>query len=197
MDGAAGITTGAATIAAVGAGISALVVLHRLPTGLSPVRDAVSHYGITPYRLGYRIQTLAYAAAGATAAVGIGIAAPGKPTATVACCAVFAASRALISWFPMDQPGTPHTTTGRRHGLLALAAFAAAMLAAFHLGRQLDRAHVCHVIAATSIDLGWLMVATLVGMVTVARVGWFGLVERLFYLGMTAWLVVAGVLLLR
>lgn len=33
-----------------------MIILHLLPTGLSPVRNAVSQYGITRYRQGYRIE---------------------------------------------------------------------------------------------------------------------------------------------
>ena len=46
------VVAGAGTLAAVAVAVGALVTLHVLPTGLSPVRDAVSHYGITRYRLG-------------------------------------------------------------------------------------------------------------------------------------------------
>ncbi|MGN6472469.1 MAG: DUF998 domain-containing protein [Mycobacteriales bacterium] len=197
MHGGTGIATATVTLAGVATGVGALAVLHRRPTGLSPIRDAVSHYGITPYRLGYRVQTLAYAVAGAGAAVGICYATPGKTALAVLFCAIFAATRALISWFPMDEPGMPTTPTGRVHGLLAVIAFTSVMFAAFHLGRQLHDAHTCHVIAAISVTLAWVMVATLVGMVAVARVGWFGLVERLFYAAMTCWLILVAVLLLR
>lgn len=87
-------------------GLAALVLLHVLPTGLSPLRNVVSQYGISEYRAGYRVQTLAYA----VAAIGIATL-PGSVGVVVALCAIFAAARALISWFPMDAPGA--TRTGR------------------------------------------------------------------------------------
>lgn len=55
----------------VSVGVVALVVLHLLPSGLSPLRDPVSQYGITRFKAGYRVQTLAYGLAGAGAAIGI------------------------------------------------------------------------------------------------------------------------------
>lgn len=49
---------------------AAMIILHLLPTGLSPVRNAVSQYGITRYRQGYRILTVALGVAGLAAVVG-------------------------------------------------------------------------------------------------------------------------------
>ena len=48
-------------IAAVATGMQllALIALHLLPTGYSPVRDAVSDYGVGPYRAGFWAQALA------------------------------------------------------------------------------------------------------------------------------------------
>jgi len=48
---------------------ASLGYLHLAPTGLSPVRNAVSQYGITPFRAGYRVATIAFGAAGANVRV--------------------------------------------------------------------------------------------------------------------------------
>ena len=57
------------------AGLTAAVVsltyLHLAPTGLSPLRSAVSQFGITKYRAGYRAATLGLAVAGLGAAIGL------------------------------------------------------------------------------------------------------------------------------
>lgn len=188
---------GAALLAAgLAVGVVALLALHLLPTGLSPVRDPVSQYGISRYRTGYRVQTLAYAVAGLGAAVGVA-ALPGTHTLPVLLCVAFAAMRAAISWFPMDSPGTPTTVTGRRHGLLAIGAFVSVALAAASLSRALDRSHTDATTAALSGALAALMLAALLAMAVDRRTGGnrFGLVERGFYLGMTAWLVALDVLL--
>jgi hypothetical protein len=55
----------------------ALIMLHLLPTGYHPVRDAVSDYGIGPYRGWFWLQT----AAGGVGCLALGIA-PG-PAASV------------------------------------------------------------------------------------------------------------------
>lgn len=183
--------------AGVAVGVGALVVLHLLPTGLSPVADAVSRYGISNFRSGYRVQTLAYATAGA--AVGIGFAIALRRSAfVVALCLLFAASRAVISWIPMDEPGTTLTRTGRRHGLLALVAFLAIAVSAARLPAVLHRNDLDPGPAIASAALGWLMVAALGSMIlsrhTRVFAGRFGLVERVFYLLVTAWLVLAAAL---
>jgi hypothetical protein len=75
-------------------GLASLVALHFLPTGMSPLRNAVSQYGITAYRTGYQAQTIAYALAGAGAAFGVG-ALPGPVGVVVICCAVFAVAMTM------------------------------------------------------------------------------------------------------
>jgi hypothetical protein len=174
-------------------GLAALVLLHFLPTGLSPLRNAVSQYGISEYRAGYRVQTLAYAVAGIGAAIGIA-ALPGSVGIVVALCAIFAAARALISWFPMDAPGATRTRTGSRHGVLAIAAFLAAGFASRELVSLLNRDGIHPGIAAASDVLALLMALSLIGMALARRTPYFGVVERAFYVCMTAWLATVAVL---
>jgi hypothetical protein len=184
-----------ATLIAAGlaVGVAALVILHVLPTGLSPLRNAVSQYGISEYRAGYRAQTLAYAVAGVGAALGVSTL-PGSVGIVVALCAIFAAARALISWFPMDAPGATRTRTGSRHGVLAIAAFLAVGFASRELASLLNRAGIHSGIAAASGLLTLLMAIALIGMALARRAGYFGLVERAFYGCMTAWLATVAVL---
>lgn len=181
---------------ALAVGVIALLTLHLLPTGLSPVRNAVSQYGISRYRTGYRVQTIAYAVAGVGAAIGIATL-PGSSRVPVLLCAVFAAARAAISWFPMDAPGAAPTGSGGRHRLLATAAFVSVALAAAALSRALDRDHIDATIATLSSALAAVMLAALLAMVVDHRTGGrhFGLVERAFYLAMTGWLVAVAALL--
>ena len=50
---------------------ASLVWLHVQRTGLSAARNPVSEYGITPFRSGYRIATIAFGIAGIALAIGI------------------------------------------------------------------------------------------------------------------------------
>jgi hypothetical protein len=177
-------------------GLAALAVLHFLPTGLSPVRNAVSQYGISRYRDGYRVQTLGYALAGLGAALGLAQL-PGPVGLVVLLCLVFAAARAAISWFPMDAPGGQRTATGSWHGVLAIVAFGAVGLAAASLANLLRHDQIHPAVASASNWLALLILVTFVAMAASRRLGggFFGLAERGFYVCMTAWLAVVAILL--
>ena len=72
---------------------AALITLHLLPTGYNPVRDAVSDYGVGPYRGWFWLQ----AAAGGVGCLALGIALaqlhPFTPTQVVVALIVTAAAR--------------------------------------------------------------------------------------------------------
>jgi hypothetical protein len=112
----------------------------------------------------------------------------------IALLAIFAAARAAISWFPMDAPGAPRTSTGRAHGLLAGAAFGGATIAAFKLAAVLRNGHRWHALAPVSTALGVAMAVSLGGVIVsrsypALRVR-FGAIERGFYVSAIAWFAV-------
>jgi hypothetical protein len=191
---------GVVCLGATAVGVGALVVLHMLPTGLSPMHNAVSQYGITRYRLGYRVQTISFGVAAAAAAVGLADAAPGRARALIALILVFALARLVISWFPMDEPGAEPTNHGRMHGVLAIVTFLAIAVAARRLGTVAQQVPGWTTFSTVSTVIAWLMVASLVAMAVVgrnARVNgagrsYFGAAERTFYLAIVAWLVLVG-----
>jgi len=180
--------------------VGMFVALHGLLTGLSPVADPVSRYGISRFARGYRVLTLAMAASGAAVAVGIASALPGQAASTVVYVWVFSIGRAIISWFPMDEPGTtPPTPHGRRHTWIAIVTFLAALLMSEQLVGLLGTTGAWPatrgVLAALAV---FLLVAVLLGAVAIV---WeqglggrraFGLAERALYLGIFAWLGVVG-----
>lgn len=188
---------GIVTLLALATLVASLTWLHLQPTGLSPLRNAVSQYGISAYRGGYRVATLAFAAAGIALAVGISTRLHARAHTVDVLLVVFAAARCVISWFPMDTPGAELTTTGRRHGLLALAAFASVTAAALKLSHVLADGTAWHQLAPVSSGLGWLMLALLLAMglrrsLPRAR-AWFGAVERAFYLAAIVWFTVFAI----
>jgi hypothetical protein len=195
------VAAGVTCLAATAVGVGAVIVLHILPTGLSPMRNAVSQYGITRYRLGYRVQTIAFAVAGAAAAIGLAEAAPGRARALIALILVFVLARLVISWFPMDEPGGKLTNTGRMHGLIAIVTFVAIALAAGRLGAVAKEVPGWATLATVSSVIAWLMLASLIAMMVVrrgARVthstpNYFGAIERVFYLAVVAWFALVGV----
>jgi hypothetical protein len=178
--------------------VASLVYLHLEPTGLSPVRNAVSQYGITSFRAGYRVATISFALAAVALGVGIDrVLRGGGRTTVVALLVIFAVARAAISWFPMDVPGTDRTDTGKMHGILALAAFASVTIAAFRLADVLSHRGRWHSLATASTALGWAMTACLLGLALArsfpAIRARFGLVERGFYLSAISWFALFAV----
>ena len=153
-----------------GARAACLVHLHLAPTGLSPVRDAVSAYGIGAYRRWYPAQ----AVCAAVAALCLALALRHGPAVVVTLLVVFAAGRLAITQFPMDVERAVHW-------LLATIAFVSIAAAAIHLKRP----------DYGTPALGWVMIASLVAGSLARRVA-FGLAERGFYVAMLAWLALVA-----
>ena len=109
-----------------------LVALHVLPTGLNPIRYAVSDYGWTPYHLGYRTMVVLQGAGALLIAIGLGqqtdaqslgwLVSTGRPAADLG----FMIDREPAGIRSMSW-------TGRIHMLLAGTAFASIALAASSL----------------------------------------------------------------
>jgi hypothetical protein len=193
--------SGIVTLAGTASSFFTLIALHLLPTGLSPLRNAVSQYGITRFRAGYRLQTMSMGVAAIAAAIGIREVGSAGGTLIVALLVVCGAARLAISWFPMDPPDSERTETGRRHGLLAIAAFATTAIAAIRLGEILDRAEVWRRVSGAVTGLGYGMAVALIALGASRRTesfrGYFGLVERAFYAGAIAFFAIVGVQLLQ
>lgn len=189
-----GMVTAAGATALLGivGAIASLAYLHLASTGLSPLRDAVSHHGITRQRAGYRAATISLAVAGAALAVGIGTALNGEGRAVIVLLVLFALARLAISWFPMDAPRVARTATRQFHGLLAVVAFGAVTAAAFRLGTLLDGGVRWHNLGPVSSGVAWVMLACLAAMFMIRldprSRGYFGAVARAFYLGMIGWI---------
>ncbi|WP_368499182.1 DUF998 domain-containing protein [Herbiconiux sp. A18JL235] len=184
---------GLVALIAIAVATLALIALHLLPTGLSPLRDPVSRYGITRFKSGY-----------ATAAFGAGIAGIGSLIAvaalpgslpTVVLLAVFAAARILIPFFPMDAPEASKTTTGRVHDLLAVLAFGGVIAAMFVAAGMLHDAGLTAAGLVATIGGVVGVVGTLLMLVSrrSPRLAWgFGFGERLIYLAFIVWIAVLG-----
>ncbi len=189
---------GAVSLAGTACAIGALGYLHAAPTGLSPLRSAVSEYGISPYRAGYRALTISMGVAGASISVALDRALHGSGVAeVVVLVGVFSLARLAISWFPMDARGSPRTSTGAAHALLAIATFVSVATAAIRLCRVLERDAGWTTLANLSRGLGWAMVACF-GVMVLSRIGpdlrrAFGAIERALYVAILTWLVVIGV----
>ena len=177
--------------------VASLVWLHLQPTKLSAMRNPVSEYGITSFRAGYRVATIAFGAAGLALAAGISQALGNRGLAVVILLVVFAIARGVISWFPMDVPGAKWTRTGWMHFGLAFVAFAAVLAAASVLGPVLSHPGTWHALAPVSTALGYALTACLalfgLAQTMPALRAWFGVIERGFYLFAITWCAVFAV----
>lgn len=195
------MTAALAVVALVGVAVAvvALLALHAVPSGLSPLRDPVSAYGISRWSGLYRVQTLATAVAAVALALALITAGTPAAIAAIVALGVLALTRAPISWVPMDADGATRTATGRRHNLLAFGAFAAASVGGFMTGIAFGTDGL-ETAANLSTAFGWVMSAasavTLLAAIVRPLRPVFGLAERVIYLGMFAWLTLGALTLL-
>jgi hypothetical protein len=191
-------------IAAVFAGVEtvALIVLHFLPTGYDPIRDAVSDYGVGPYRGWFWLQAVAGGLACLALGIALGRLHPFSPTQVVVALIVTAASRFLIPFFATDQGEsrfeTPH---GVIHMILAVLAFGGLVWAAMGLWATLKHYPAWHGAKAFLTIVPWIMLGSVIAVVLAIRgprlKPFFGAFERLFYLSSLAWLLVVSIDLAR
>ena len=166
-----------------------LVALHFLPTGLDPIRYAVSDYGWTSYQLGYRAMVVLQGVGAILIAAGLG---QQTDAQSLGWLYVYGVVRVLVSGFMTDrEPESLRslTRTGRIHVLLAGTAFASIAVAASHIdwtGKP-----------AVLGPLGWLVTATAIATGTalvvpqIRRVA-LGLIERTHYVAAITWLIVVA-----
>jgi hypothetical protein len=166
-----------------------LITLHLVPTGLNPIRYAVSDYGWTSYHLGYRAMVVLQGIGAILIAVGLSQQTDAKSLGWLY---VYGTVRILSSQFMTDREPEGRaslTRTGRIHMLLAGTAFASIAVAASHLdwtGKPAVLGPLGWLVTATAIATGAALVAPRI------RRAAFGLIERTHYAAAIAWLIVVA-----
>jgi hypothetical protein len=190
------LLAGIVAIVGVAVTVASLVYLHVVPTGLSPIRNAVSEYGISPYRRWYRVATIALGIAGLATAVSLHTALVGTLRAVVLLI-VFGAARLVISWSPMDAIGSPRTRHGRLHNLLAIAAFGSATAAGFLAAGPIASDSQWSAYSLAAAIFTWIMAAGGLGVILSVRLApirrYFGALERTIYVGIIGWITVLAI----
>ena len=195
------MVTAIAVIALLGVAVclGCLVYLHVAPTGPNPVRDPVSQYGITDYCTFYRAAALSLGVAALMLAVALIEALTEANAAGIVFLVILGFARLTIGWVPMDAPGAPRTSTGVRHNLLATAFFASATVAAFLFTGTFAGDPELAGIAPASGVLAWAMAVFSALILLTSLVGplrrYFGLVERLLYVAVLAWIATVAIAL--
>ena len=164
-----------------------LIALHVLPTGLDPIRYAVSDYGWTRFTIGYRAMVVLQGVGAILIAVGLG---QETDATELGWLYVYGVVRLLISGFMTDREPEglrSLTRTGLIHMLLAGTAFASIAVAASRMQWTGEPAILD--------PLGWLVTVTAIATATalvvppIRRVA-LGLIERTHYASAITWLIV-------
>ena len=163
-----------------------LIALHFVPTGLDPIRYAVSDYGWTSYHFGYRAMVVLQGVGAILIAVGLAQETDAKSLGWLY---VYGLVRLLVSGFMTDREPRglrSLTWTGRAHMLLAGTAFASIAVAASRLdwtGKPAALGPLGWVVTATAIATGAALV------VAPIRRAALGLIERTHYAAAITWLI--------
>ncbi|HMD52304.1 MAG TPA: DUF998 domain-containing protein [Solirubrobacteraceae bacterium] len=181
---------------------ASLVVLHLLPTGYNPVRDAVSDYGVGRYRGWFWAQAISGGVAGLALAIALAETTPAVPTLVVVMLLVSAVARFLIPAFATDQGASRfQTRIGTIHMILAIVIFAALIIAASKLAGTLEHEAAWQGVKGWLNVLPWVMTASAIGILLALRLPRLkpkvGLIERLFYLSSIVWFFIVSIELAR
>jgi hypothetical protein len=176
----------AAELALVAVAAALLVRLHLLPTGISPVREAISDYGTTPFHRNYRAMVVALGVGAILLALALG---RETDAGSLYWLWIFGASRVAIAGFMTDRDPPPFTGEGRIHWLLATVAFTSIAFA----GSDIDWTGAPGALRPLGYAVVATAVATLVTRVAVPLRAVFGLAERALYVAFLAWLAIAAI----
>jgi hypothetical protein len=175
-----------------------LIAVHFLDRGVNPVSMAVSDYGARRYAWFYRLAAIWLGLSGLLTAVVLADGIFPRPTLTILALLIFAATRWAITIFPTDIEGAEQTQAGRAHLVLAVAAFSAIAVAGVAFAAETNTDPFWEAHGALLTALGWALVvgAVLSGITRTFIPQVFGLVERLFYLCMFAWLATVALMVM-
>jgi hypothetical protein len=180
----------------------ALIMLHLLPTGYDPVRDAVSDYGVGRYRGWFWLQAVAGGVGCLALAIALAQLHPFTPTQAVIALIVTTVARFLIPFFATDQDGNRFQTLhGTIHMILAVIAFGGLIWAATGLWSTLSHYPAWHGAEGALTIIPWVMLGSVIAVVLAIRgprlKPFFGLFERLFYLSSITWVLIVAINLAR
>jgi hypothetical protein len=187
----------AAIIALIGVIVTAvsLLILHIVPSGRSPVGDAISAYGSTRYRGLYLVQALAFGIAELALAVGF-LPVDGAIGAVILL-ALLGITRLVLAFIHVDEPDGQHTGSGRIHIVLTVLGFVSATISAFIVAVVFGNVDGGIGFSDASGWLAWIMAAGSILSLVLAAVPslrrGFGLPERLVTLAILVWTLIMSI----
>jgi Protein of unknown function (DUF998) len=198
---AAALTSGVISLLGSLTYVGVILTLHVLPTGYSPVHDAVSDYGVGRYASLFRVGPWSGSISGLALTAGLAVGA-GSPAAGRPGSGVLGTGNCQPhgeSLFTTTLEGRRLSRSGPLRYVFAILTFGFTYAAISGLTAGLTRLHPW--VEAAGL-LRWLAGATLVGLILVVATllprlrNLFGLCERFFLLVTYGWLVLVAPLLI-
>jgi hypothetical protein len=182
----------------VAASLVSLISVHLLDRGVNPISDAVSDFGAREHPWFYRLAAIWLGFAGLLIAVMLADAMFPKPTITILALLLFAASRWAITIFPVDLEDEEETSVGRSHTALAAGAFASIAVAAVSFSMVSGDDPLWSAKSGPLWALAGFLTVTAIatGAARASSSRYFGLIERLLYVAIFAWLSAMALIVL-
>jgi hypothetical protein len=176
------------------------LAMHVLEPEFDPLRTPGSVYVLGAYGSWMTSSYFAISAALLGASRGLMLELPASGLRVAAICAfvVAAAGCVLAGIFPMDFPGSPHTSAGRLHALGGMLTFPIWMVGTFLFSVLVRRDVRWAATARSLLLLSVASVATFALLICSVRIlGYAGYAQRLLLLLFAAWLILVARHLLR
>jgi hypothetical membrane protein len=177
----------------------AVVSLHFLPTGYSPVTQAISDYAVGRYAL---VMELAFFA------LGIGVTALGLALSSsypslrlgrlgLASLLLGGVCFFAVGFSPTDIEGAQSTTVGIIHTSLSVMAFLCMIIGSLILSRRFRQSETWHPFYKSSMVIAILIFALVIILKITQVVGYVGIGERAFILSFCSWLLLTSIRIYR
>lgn len=177
-----------------------LVCLHFLPTGLHPLRNAVSEYGAGRFHFWYQAMCVNQAIAAFLTAAALATKVTPAPFETDAALIVLGLARLIISQAPVVVVHGKRKITSRTHMLMAVLIFGSAVVASTSFDRviasHVDWANVLSTLHLFKYAITIFALLTFLAVVMPRGLRYVGTVERLLYVSIIGWFVTIGIHLL-
>jgi len=177
-----------------------LVYLHFLPTGLNPLRNAVSEYGAGRFRFWYQAMCVNQAIAAFLTAAVLATKVQSAPFTTDLSLVVLGLARLIIAKAPVTVVRGKRKTVNGTHLLMAAIIFTSAVVASAsftrHIAGNSEWLNVAKALRVFKWSILIFALATTVTVIVPRGIRYLGTAERLLYISIIGWFAVIGIHLL-
>src|SRR5579862_2746064 len=177
----------------IGISTACLVYLHFLPTGLHPLRNAVSEYGAGRYRFWYQAMCINQAVVAFLTAAALATKVAPAPVTTDAALIALGLARLVISQAPVEAVKNKRRTVSRTHILMALIIFSSAVVASAAFDRSIaghaDWANVAGTLRLFKKSIAFFALLAFLAVAAPRGLRYVGTAERLLYISIIGWFI--------